>query len=60
MIKIIEMGKIPDSEKFEVKCENCKTVFSYYDEDVCKNRNAYENTTHSYVKCPLCKQDIEH
>lgn len=54
------MGKIPDSEKFEVKCENCKTVFSYYDEDVCKNRNAYENTTHSYVKCPLCKQDIEH
>lgn len=27
MIEIIEMGKIPDAEKFEVKCENCKQYF---------------------------------
>lgn len=53
MIEIIEKGVKPEQKKYRKKCGNCKTIFTYQNDD----REVFGSYDYWYycVKCPICK-----
>lgn len=50
MITIIDKGQDPKEKPKIKKCPNCKTIFSYYEEDT------HSDGDSTYVVCPVCKE----
>lgn len=55
MIEIIKAG----SPKFEAKCPNCGTLFSFQEEDANEWRDPASAWGGYDVKCPICGHKVE-
>lgn len=49
MKQVIRVGKIYNTIKYKYKCKNCKTLFTFEDEDLRFHINALQT-----VNCPYC------
>lgn len=54
MVEIIERGRLPDEEEYQLRCIHCQTLFKF------KKREARiqfdRNEHYMQISCPLCSE----
>ena len=54
-MEIIEQGKLPEEQKYQVRCKNCKTLFRFKRSEG-KYISDQRDGDSIEVKCPLCNE----